>query len=362
MHSHKISAASLCVFGFEGLTAPDWIKTLVSKHDLAGVILFKRNIESKAQLKELNLELQSFKKGLPLIISVDHEGGRVFRLPEPFTKIPTAREIGHFSPSPQPSPVEGEGGKKIHSPLEGEGQGEGINPYSIGKLMARELCEVGFNLNYAPVLDVDTNPINPIIGDRAFSSDPRTVADCALKMIRGLREGGIIPCGKHFPGHGDTSKDSHFELPQVDQALKRLQTLELLPFAAAIQNKIEMLMTAHVMYPALDSEWPATLSKKIIGDLLRKQMGYEGVLISDDFNMKAIADRWGISEASVRFLEVGGDIVLVCRYEEVCLEVLNRVQAWIDLSVKNSQQGQLSLQRIQKIQKKIADFSQQFSG
>lgn len=326
MDSKKTSAASLCIFGFEGLTAPDWIKKLISEDDLAGVILFKRNIESKAQVKELIDELQSYKKGLPLIVSVDHEGGRVFRLPEPFTKIPTGREIGERFLGSEPN-----------------------FPFQMGQLMARELREVGFNLNYAPVLDVDSNPNNPIIGDRAFSSDPQQVADCALEMIRGLREGGVLHCGKHFPGHGDTSKDSHLELPQVDQDLQRLQSVEFLPFAQAIQNNIQMLMTAHVLYPALDKEWPATLSQKIIGDLLRKKMGYEGIVISDDFNMKAIADGWGIPQAATRFLEVGGDIVLVCRYEEVCLSVIEEVEKWLELSGENRERAKISWGRIGKL-------------
>jgi beta-N-acetylhexosaminidase len=264
--------------------------------DLGGVILFKRNIESKEQLSELNREIQSLRKGNPPFISVDHEGGRVFRLPPPFTQIPSARQIGRENKA-----------------------------YETGRLMGKELREVGFNLNYTPVLDVDTNPDNPIIGDRSFSSEPQEVSRNALDLIRGLREEGVIPCGKHFPGHGDTSLDSHLQLPVVDSPLSRLEKIELVPFQSAIADGIEMLMTAHVLYPRVDSEYPATLSREILTGILRERLGYEGVVISDDLLMKAVSDRYGVSEAAKLFLSAGGDLVLICRSEEEQAETLEKL-------------------------------------
>ncbi len=312
----KKTVGRLCVFGFDGITLPDWVRVLLKDWDLAGVILFKRNIESKEQLAELNREIRSVRKDRPVLISVDHEGGRVFRLPAPFTSIPTAREIGRQFLEDQRTASTNSSSSSSTSP-------KPSLPFRIGSLMGHELKEVGFNLNFAPVLDVDTHPTNPIIGDRAFSRDPSVVSEVALQMIEGLRSESVIPCGKHFPGHGDTSLDSHLDLPVVDQPLKRLQSIEFVPFQAAIQANIEMLMTAHVVYPALDPEHPATLSKKIITDVLRIQMDYNGVIISDDFNMKAIADRYPLGQAALRFWEAGGDLALVCRYQEICKSILD---------------------------------------
>lgn len=334
MTSLKQLIGQLSVFGFDGLSVPSYIRRLISEEKLSGVILFKRNIESKEQLIELIRELKSIKKKYPLLISVDHEGGRVFRLPPPFTQIPTAREIAQRSPAP----------------IKGERKS---NAFQIGSLMGRELREVGFNLNYAPVLDVDTNPINPIIGDRSFSSDPEIVAMSGLDLVEGLRAEKIIPCGKHFPGHGDTSKDSHLDLPVVDLPLSRLEKIELIPFIAAIEHQIEMLMTAHVLYPQIDADYPATLSKKILTDLLRKKLRYEGVIISDDFLMKAIADRYGLGEAAKLFLEAGGDLLLICREEAAQVQVIDFIEKSIKDKLLNIQLLETSLQRVLRLKAQI---------
>src|SRR5262245_17582180 len=313
----------LFIFGFEGTQVPDWIRHCLNHWELGGVILFKRNIESKEQLTELNLEIRSLGKGTPPFISVDHEGGRVFRLPPPFTQIPPAREIGLKNKA-----------------------------YETGRLMGKELREVGFNLNYAPVLDVDTHPNNPIIGDRSFSSEPEEVSRNALELIRGLREEGVIPCGKHFPGHGDTSKDSHLELPSVDHPLSRLEEIELAPFQAAIADDIEMLMTAHVLYPRVDSDFPATLSREIITGILREKLGYEGGVISDDLLMKAISDRYGIPEAARLFLEVGGDIALICRHEEEQTRAMEGL-------LKALRDGKISGEKLEESRKRVEALKKQ---
>lgn len=323
--SHKQLIGQLSILGFDGLSVPSYIRHLILEESLGGVILFKRNIESKEQLIELIREIKSIKKNYPLFISVDHEGGRVFRLPPPFTQIPTAREIG----------------------LKNSG-------FEIGSLMGNELSEVGFNLNYAPVLDVDTNSNNPIIGDRAFSSDPETVSKVALDLVRGLRAKNILPCGKHFPGHGGTSKDSHLELPIVDLQLSDLEEVELIPFYMAVENQIEMLMTAHVLYPRIDPEYPATLSKKIITGLLRENLGYSGVVISDDFLMKAIADRYGLGEAAQLFLEAGGDILLICREEAAQLQVFDFLEKSLQDQKLSIEILEKSLQRVLKLKRKIS--------
>jgi beta-N-acetylhexosaminidase len=171
-------------------------------------------------------------------------------------------------------------------------------------------------MDFAPVLDVDTCATNPIIGDRAFSSDPARVAELGVAWADGLLAGGVLACGKHFPGHGDTTTDSHLELPVVDQPRSRLEAVEIPPFAAAARAKVAALMTAHVVFPALDPEGPATLSRAVCTDL-RRRIGFEGVLVSDDLEMKAIAGRMTIEDAAVRAIAAGCDALLVCSDESL---------------------------------------------
>ncbi|HCU24907.1 MAG TPA: beta-N-acetylhexosaminidase [Deltaproteobacteria bacterium] len=285
---------SLLVLGFEGPRLSDSLKNFLEQWDLGGVILFKRNIESFPQLLELNAEIYRHAGPTP-ILSVDHEGGRVFRLPEPFTIFPPMRRVGDYCSRERNWAAAAE----------------------TGKIFGRELRAAGFNLDYAPVLDVDSNPKNPIIGDRAFAATPEAVSQAALAFWRGLESEGVKGCGKHFPGHGDTVEDSHLTLPQVSKSWEALSACEFKPFAAAARAGIPLLMTAHVLYPALDETWPATLSEKILTGLLRRELGFQGLVISDDFFMKGITAQWPIEEAAERFLRVGGDLVLLCHQEAV---------------------------------------------
>ncbi len=290
----KKTIGSLLVVGFEGTRVTESLRNFLEQWELGGVILFKRNIESFEQVRDLNATIYQLAKRPP-ILSVDHEGGRVFRLPEPFTIFPPMRRVGDYC-------------------LRQGGCGAAEE---VGRIFARELRAAGFNLDYAPVLDVDSNPKNPIIGDRAFAAEPDRVAETALAFLSGLQSEGVMGCGKHFPGHGDTHEDSHLTLPVVEKSRAELEACELRPFARAAAAGIPLLMTAHVVYPALDPEWPATLSEKILGDLLRRQLGFRGLVISDDFFMKGIAAQWSLEEAAERFLRVGGDLVLLCHQEAV---------------------------------------------
>ncbi len=283
---------SLLIVGFEGTQITDSLKNFLQQWNLGGVILFKRNIENPEQVLALNKNIHQLSQVTP-IISVDHEGGRVFRLPPPFTPFPPMRKIGDYCSA-----------NDNYSFAE-----------DVGKVFGMELSAVGFNLDYAPVLDVDSNPDNPIIGDRAFSSDPQVVAKSALALAKGLGAEKILSCGKHFPGHGDTSEDSHLTLPVVEKTLQELQACELVPFRQAVQFGIPALMTAHVMYPKLDQEWPATLSEKILTDLLKRKLGFEGLILSDDMFMQGIVAKWGIEDAAEQFFRAGGDMVLLCHQE-----------------------------------------------
>ncbi|MBI2083388.1 MAG: beta-N-acetylhexosaminidase [Deltaproteobacteria bacterium] len=287
----KIS--QLFIWGFSGTRVSRDLKKALLQYPPAGLILFKRNIESPRQLRHLTSELQSLSEK-PLLIGIDQEGGRVSRLPEPFTQYPPAATWG-----------------EIYQRM---GHREGQNFLRrIGRYLGRELKSAGINLDFAPVLDVDSNPKNPIIGDRAFSTNPNIVIKTTIPFFKGLLDSGVIPCGKHFPGHGDTMTDSHLTLPVVKKTKAALEKTELAPFRAAIQAKIPMLMTAHVVYPALDPKNPATLSRKILTNFLRKKLRFKGIVISDDLDMKAIANRYSLTEASSLAFNAGVDLILICK-------------------------------------------------
>jgi beta-N-acetylhexosaminidase len=277
----------------ESLTRDEQL--IFAEYQFGGFILFKRNCAEPAEMVQLSRNLwDSANAEMPPFIAIDQEGGNVHRLPAPFTHFPAAARIG--------------------------GKDNPELARRLGRAAAEELKLVGINLNFAPVLDVDSNPANPVIGDRAFGSDPKQVIEIGSSWAQGLRDGGIIPCGKHFPGHGDTETDSHVELPIVKKTLDELKTIELPPFAHACRTRIESLMTAHVLYPALDAKFPATLSEPIVTGLLRHQFGYDGVVFSDDMEMKAIGDNYGVEEAAALALRAGVDVVLFCHEVEKAIQ------------------------------------------
>lgn len=285
----NLPLGQLFLLGFDGLTVPDAARDLLVNEGAGGAILFKRNVDSLEQVVELNRALFALgSEERPTLVSVDQEGGRVARLRGLCTDLPPMRRVGELSVD------------------------DGDLPYRVGAMMARELSALGFHLDFAPVLDVDTNPDNPVIGDRSFSRDPRVVADAAVQLLRGMQQAGVAACGKHFPGHGDTAQDSHFELPVLEHEMERLERVELLPFRAAIDAGVASIMTAHVVFRPLDEELPATLSHAVLTTLLRERMRYDGVVISDDLEMKAVADRWEIEELVRLGLDAGVDLFLVC--------------------------------------------------
>lgn len=251
-----------------------------------GIILFRRNYTDLETLSQLCADIHSLCPTDPPLIALDHEGGRVHRLTLPFTHFPAAQVLGQT--------------------------GSAALAYQTGFAMGTELRSAGIDIDFAPVLDVLTNGENTVIGDRAFASDPRTVALLGCAVARGLREAGVIPCGKHFPGHGATLIDSHYDLPRDERAKAELEHLDLQPFRCAIAEQIEMIMTAHIVYPALDPELPATLSPPIINGLLRDTLGFPGVVVSDDLEMGAIARRATIENAAVAALKAGIDLLLIC--------------------------------------------------
>lgn len=313
--------------GFHGKTLTRELESLLDL-GVCGVILFSRNVESPLQVAELTAAIKR-RAGRPIVISVDQEGGAVARLREGFTRLPPMRALG-----------------AVDDPA---------LSYAVGQLLGRELRAVGIDLDYAPVLDVDTNPYNPVIGARSFGADPALVARHGVALAKGLVSQRVAPCGKHFPGHGDTLQDSHHQLPRLPHALERLDAVELVPFRAAIGAEIPALMTAHVLFEALDPEWPATASERVIGELLRGRLGFDGLVITDDLEMRAIADHYPLDEVVVRGLNAGVDSFLCCHTHE-------RVLAIVDAIERALSAGRIPAHRFERAFERVTAFTERWAA
>lgn len=278
----------LAIVGFNGHSVPDELRRLVGEFDLGGVIYFNRNVDTPEQVADLSRQVTGLAREWPLWISVDQEGGRVARLRRPFTEWPPAITLGR--------------------------SGDEALAVRFARALADELRAVGINLDYAPVLDVHTNPKNPIIGDRALSDRAEAVARLGAAVVRGLQENGVAACGKHFPGHGDTSVDSHEALPVVEHDRRRMDAVEFVPFVKAIEAGVATIMTAHVFAPALDERYIASFSPTVVDTLLKQTLGFRGVVISDDLGMKAVSATHSPGEASVAAIRAGCDAVLLCNH------------------------------------------------
>jgi beta-N-acetylhexosaminidase len=276
----------LLIGSLPGTTITPELRSLAREFQLGGITLFKRNIEAPEQVAELNHDLQALASGLPLWAAVDQEGGRVARLRAPFTEWPPMATLGRA--------------------------GDETLARRFAAALAAELKAVGISLDFAPVLDIHTNASNPIIGDRALGEDAETVARLGAAIIRGLQENGIAACGKHFPGHGDTSVDSHLALPLVEHPPDRIRRVECVPFREAVRSGVAFIMTAHILVPSLDEEKPATLSPVVVRGMLREELDFNGVILSDDLEMKAIADTYTVPDAAIQAIAAGCDGVLVC--------------------------------------------------
>jgi len=276
----------LLIGSFPGTTVSAELRSLAREFGLGGVILFARNIEAPEQVAEISHDAQALAAELPLWVSVDQEGGRVARLKAPFTEWPPMAVLGR--------------------------SGDVTLASRFAAALAAELTAVGITLDYAPVLDIHTNPKNPVIGDRALAEDADMVARLGAAIVRGLQENGVAACGKHFPGHGDTSVDSHLELPIVEHSPDRIRRVECVPFREAIRAGVAFIMTAHLLVPSLDEANPATLSRAVVYGLLRDELGFEGVILSDDLEMQAVAATYAVPDAAVRAVAAGCDGVLIC--------------------------------------------------
>jgi beta-N-acetylhexosaminidase len=276
----------LLIGSFPGPALSPELRSLAREFDLGGVTLFARNVESPEQVAEVAFETKRLGLETPCWVSIDQEGGRVARLRSPFTEWPPMATLGR---------------------AENDALAD-----RFARALAVELSAVGISLDFAPVLDVHTNPSNPVIGDRALSDRAEVVANLGVRIVTALQAAGVAACGKHFPGHGDTSTDSHHELPLVEHPLERLRQVEFVPFRAAIAARVATIMTAHVLLPGVDETQPATLSPAIVKDVLRDELAFDGLIVSDDLEMRAIADRYTPGDAAVRAIAAGCDAVLVC--------------------------------------------------
>ncbi|WP_019911168.1 beta-N-acetylhexosaminidase [Paenibacillus sp. HW567] len=277
----------MLLVGIEGTALDDRANKMIAEDKVGGIILYADNIKSLKGMVKLTNDLKRSNEGnpAPLFISVDQEGGKVSRMPDEYAVIPANGKVG----------------------ATGNAEAAGM----MGRLLAREVLSAGFNMDFAPVLDINSNPDNPVIGDRSFGSTADRVTALGLAELKGIESEGVIPVVKHFPGHGDTSVDSHLELPVVNKTTAQLAKLEWLPFQAAFKEQADAVMVAHILFPKLDPKLPASLSKVIIGAQLRGQMGFNGVVITDDLTMGAIAKNYSLASAAVDTVLAGSDILLV---------------------------------------------------
>jgi beta-N-acetylhexosaminidase len=295
------SLAELVMMGFQGKSLSSSTLANLKKEKPSLFILFTHNYESKEQLIALTDELQGVRphSELPFIISADQEGGRVQRFRTGFTLLPTAKKVG----------------EKDSAPL----------AYELTRIQAKELYAAGIQLNFAPVCDINTNPANPVIGDRSYGDQEDQVTKMASAVVRGHLAEGVEPCIKHFPGHGDTHLDSHESLPTVHTPLDVLQSREWIPFQRAIKSGANFLMSAHILLPHLDPKNPGTLSPTFLKTHLRGNLEYKRVIVSDDMEMGAITRNYGAEEAPILALQAGCD-VLCYRSEEQAMIAIESIK------------------------------------
>lgn len=320
----------LLMVGMDGKELDEKTARFLQDHKVGGVILFERNMESSQQVGKLTEQLQELESGpagVGMLIGTDQEGGRVNRLPGEKGRFPSARALA----------VDGRPDKVRDAAAQ----------------MADQLKQMGINMNFAPVLDINSNPRNPVIGDRAFGDNPEIVSKMGLAFIQGTLDEGIIPVAKHFPGHGDTLVDSHTELPIVEHSMERLNSFELVPFKEAIKNGVPAIMTAHILLPKLDEDAPATLSPSIVSGLLREQLQFDGVVVSDDLDMDAVAKLYSPGEAAVKAVKSGVDMLLICHRRE------GMSQAF-DALIAAARSGDISMEKIDGAVLRVLTLKQKF--
>lgn len=314
--------------GIEGTTLSSSTEERLRRYPFGGVILFKNNILNVEQTNEFisQISLLNEMHPFPLFFGIDEEGGRVSRVPNEMKILPKNRSIGSAR--------------------------DATLSYQVGEILGKQLSHIGFNLNFSPVLDVDSNPRNPVIGDRSFSSDPQIVAKLGVATLKGMQDKRVIPVVKHFPGHGDTEVDSHIDLPKIDKGLEELAQMELIPFESAIKEGADIIMTGHILLPQLDATLPASISPAIITTLLREKMGFSGVVITDDFAMGAIQKNFQLGDAAVASILAGGDIVLIAGEPDKAPVAFEAIKEAVEKRVITEERLDESVRRILLLKEK----------
>lgn len=278
------------IIGLAGQSLTSEEKKFIVENNIGGVVLMGRNCVEPKQIRDLCAEIQSLRHKMadraPLFIGIDMEGGRVHRLKPPFTQWPPLKKIGD-----------------LDAPTAA---------FHFTQKLGAELMAIGINLDFAPCIDVYTNPKNTVIGDRAISTDPYQVEKMSSALVRGFIKSGVISCVKHFPGHGNTIVDSHEELPVEKSDLKRLHEVELVPFKKALRSRTEMVMTSHILFKNIDPKWPVTFSELFLKKMIREEFKYRGLIITDDLDMKAMLNHYTREQIPVNAFKAGVDMLLYC--------------------------------------------------
>ena len=303
----KLGQLVMC--GVSGTALTNEERSFLTDRNIGGVIIFAHNFESPAQLAELINEIQTCRDEYPLFIGIDQEGGRVRRLKTHFAQFPSMYEIGCLD-SPKMT-------------------------YEVHRIMGKELAACGININFSPCSDVWTREENKVIGDRAFAKNTEDVEKHVSAAIRGLQTSGVIACSKHFPGHGETLKDSHYDLPYVKTTLEQLETRELKPFIKASRSRVGFMMMAHLVVDAIDEELPTSLSKKAYA-FLREKTKFKNVVCTDDMEMKAISDNFGYGEAAVLAINAGADLIMYRSMDTASQALIGLEKAFQDGKLKSS--------------------------
>ncbi|HEV2488485.1 MAG TPA: glycoside hydrolase family 3 protein [Candidatus Acidoferrales bacterium] len=313
------------MLGFPSREIPEELRWYLAA-GLGGVIFFASNFSSPADLLRLTNEIQ-LAAGQPILIGIDQEGGTRFALPPPFTQWPSAEELGLLD---DPAAVE-----------------------SVARGIARELAAVGCNLDFAPMLDLHLQPNSPVTTGRSFGASPLQVGELGAAFARGLAVEGLFACVKHFPGHGDTKVDPHESLPVFDGSFDRLRKIELVPFTRVFEEHVPMVMTAHILLPQIDKDNPATLSRRIISDVLRKEMKFDGVVIADDLGMGAIRERMAPGDAAIGTFAAGADMAMLCHDWGAVAPALEKVAAACENHVFLRDEWDASHERIKELRQRV---------
>lgn len=312
----KKLVGQLFIVGFDGFSVPADIKKIIQEFCLSGVIYYKRNVQSPAQLAELSNELQFSCRpegSAGMLISIDHEGGKINRLVKPFTKFPGNDYLGD-----------------LNSPKIG---------FEFGYILGQEIKAVGINTNYAPVIDVLTNPKNVSLKGRSFSHDPEICAKLASAVCRGVQKAGVMAVAKHFLGYGAAEEDPHLSLPKINRSIADLEKTDLVPFRRVVRSRVEGIMTGHLLNTALDPKLPATLSAAVVDEILRKQLRYSKLIFTDDMEMKAITDGFSAEEAAVLAITAGCDCLVYKSGPPLAV---------IEAVIRSVEQKKITLERIEQ--------------